>query len=207
MRGNQHCINLRSRLGSPASFVPNQLQKYNIRDYHLGRQKSWGTSGTLPCKPPPRRLFPRWPGWTSRRLSSRRGPQPRRREERLPHLKEIVRQCQHSPNTSWFKLKVMAHLRADWELSDTVVSHQNEFFIKMRAAYLLSPSFKTRGRMGASKAALILIGHCSRICLKYCFSSEGEGVESGVARFCVNDNYGWACLVALLTFLQWAPEW
>ena len=28
----------------------------------------------------------------------------------------------------------------------------------MRAAYLLSPSFITRGRMGASKAALILIG-------------------------------------------------
>ena len=32
-----------------------------------------------------------------------------------------------------------------------------EFFIKMRAAYLLSPSFITRGRMGASKAALILM--------------------------------------------------
>ena len=32
MRGNQHCINLRSRLGSAASFVSNQLQKYNIRD-------------------------------------------------------------------------------------------------------------------------------------------------------------------------------
>ena len=32
IRGNQHCINLKSRLGSPASFVPNQLQKYNIRD-------------------------------------------------------------------------------------------------------------------------------------------------------------------------------
>jgi len=29
----------------------------------------------------------------------------------------------------------------------------------MRAAYLLSPSFITQGRMGASKAALILIGH------------------------------------------------
>ena len=32
-----------------------------------------------------------------------------------------------------------------------------EYFIKMRAAYLLSPSFITRGRMGASKAALILM--------------------------------------------------
>ena len=31
-------------------------------------------------------------------------------------------------------------------------------FIKMRAAHLLSPSFITRGRMGASKAALILKG-------------------------------------------------
>ena len=31
------------------------------------------------------------------------------------------------------------------------------FFIKMRAAYLLSPSFIIRGRMGASKAALILM--------------------------------------------------
>ena len=38
-----------------------------------------------------------------------------------------------------------------------------EFFIKMRAAYLLSPSFITRGRMGASKAALILIGHYNSI--------------------------------------------
>ena len=36
-----------------------------------------------------------------------------------------------------------------------------EFFIKMRAAYLLSPSFITQGRMGASKAALILIRHYS----------------------------------------------
>ena len=32
-----------------------------------------------------------------------------------------------------------------------------EFFTKIRAAYLLSPSFITRGRMGASKAALILM--------------------------------------------------
>ena len=32
-----------------------------------------------------------------------------------------------------------------------------EFFIKLRAAYLLSPSFITQGRMGASKAALILM--------------------------------------------------
>ena len=32
-----------------------------------------------------------------------------------------------------------------------------EFFIKMRAAFLLSPSFITIGRMGASKAALILL--------------------------------------------------
>ena len=33
MRGNQHCNNLKSRLGSPpVSLIPNQLQKYNIRD-------------------------------------------------------------------------------------------------------------------------------------------------------------------------------
>ena len=32
IRRNQHCINLRSHLGSAASFVLNQLQKYNIRD-------------------------------------------------------------------------------------------------------------------------------------------------------------------------------
>ena len=32
IRRNQHRINLRSRLGSAASFVLNQLQKYNIRD-------------------------------------------------------------------------------------------------------------------------------------------------------------------------------
>ena len=31
IRGNQHCIDLKSRLGSQASFVANQLQKYNIR--------------------------------------------------------------------------------------------------------------------------------------------------------------------------------
>ena len=35
IRGNQPCINLKSHLGSPTSFVPNQLQKYNIRDYCL----------------------------------------------------------------------------------------------------------------------------------------------------------------------------
>ena len=40
----------------------------------------------------------------------------------------------------------------------TVVSYQNEsFFIKMRAAFLFSLSSITRGRMGASKAALILM--------------------------------------------------
>ena len=32
IRRNQHCINLRSHLGSAASFVLNQPQKYNIRD-------------------------------------------------------------------------------------------------------------------------------------------------------------------------------
>ena len=32
IRRNQHCINLRSHLGSSASFVLNQLQKSNIRD-------------------------------------------------------------------------------------------------------------------------------------------------------------------------------
>ena len=32
IRRNQHCINLRSHLGSEASFVLNQLLKYNIRD-------------------------------------------------------------------------------------------------------------------------------------------------------------------------------
>ena len=39
----------------------------------------------------------------------------------------------------------------------TVESYQNESFIKMRAAYLLSPSFITQGRIGTSKAALILM--------------------------------------------------
>ena len=33
IRRNQHCINLRSHLGSAVSFVLNQLQKYDIRDY------------------------------------------------------------------------------------------------------------------------------------------------------------------------------
>ena len=33
IRRNQHCINLRSRFGSAASFVLNQVQKYDIRDY------------------------------------------------------------------------------------------------------------------------------------------------------------------------------
>jgi len=32
IRRNQHCINLRSHLGSAVSFVQSQLQKYNIRD-------------------------------------------------------------------------------------------------------------------------------------------------------------------------------
>ena len=32
IRRNQHCINLNSHLGTAASFVLNQLQKYNIRD-------------------------------------------------------------------------------------------------------------------------------------------------------------------------------
>ena len=33
IRRNQYCINLRSHLGSAVSFVLNQLQKYNIRDF------------------------------------------------------------------------------------------------------------------------------------------------------------------------------
>ena len=33
IRRNQHCINFRSHLGSAVSFVLNQLQKYDIRDY------------------------------------------------------------------------------------------------------------------------------------------------------------------------------
>ena len=33
IRRNQHCINLRSHLSSAASFVLNQLQKHNIRDF------------------------------------------------------------------------------------------------------------------------------------------------------------------------------
>ena len=32
IRRNQHCDNLRSHLGWAASFVLNQLKKYNIRD-------------------------------------------------------------------------------------------------------------------------------------------------------------------------------
>ena len=32
IRRHQHCINLRSHLGSAAAFVLNQLQKYNIRN-------------------------------------------------------------------------------------------------------------------------------------------------------------------------------
>ena len=40
------------------------------------------------------------------------------------------------------------------------VSYQNEFFlIKMRAAFLLSPSFITQGRIGARKALPILLKH------------------------------------------------
>ena len=35
MRRNQHCINLRSCLGCPVSFVLNQLEKYDIRDCFL----------------------------------------------------------------------------------------------------------------------------------------------------------------------------
>ena len=38
-----------------------------------------------------------------------------------------------------------------------IVPSKWEFFIKMRATFLLSPSFITNGRMGASKAALILM--------------------------------------------------
>ena len=36
---------------------------------------------------------------------------------------------------------------------------KREFFIKLRAAFLLSPSFIAQGRMGARKAALILMNH------------------------------------------------
>ena len=45
IRRNQHCINLRSHLGSAASFVLNQLQKYNIRDSIGVKLKyNWTTS-------------------------------------------------------------------------------------------------------------------------------------------------------------------
>ena len=38
--GNQHCIYLKRRIGSPASFVPNQLQKYIIRDDNVSFGKA-----------------------------------------------------------------------------------------------------------------------------------------------------------------------
>ena len=52
IRRNQHCINLRSHLGWAASFVLNQLQKYNIRDsvspgsfiFYLSSARPWITS-------------------------------------------------------------------------------------------------------------------------------------------------------------------
>ena len=58
------------------------------------------------------------------------------------------------------------------------------FFIKMKAAYLLSPSFISRGRMGASKAALILmkISHFDMtqqyILVNYFVFSEWRKVKS-----------------------------
>ena len=46
-----------------------------------------------------------------------------------------------------------------WLLATEVSYHNESFFIKMRAAFLLSPSFITQGRMGARKVALILMKH------------------------------------------------
>ena len=52
-----------------------------------------------------------------------------------------------------------------------------QFFIKMRATYLLSSSFITRGRMGASKAALILIkkSHFDRTLQLVVFETSPSG--------------------------------
>ena len=48
------------------------------------------------------------------------------------------------------------HAKTETTMYRSVLSNW-EFFIKMRAACLLSPSFITQGRIGARKAALILI--------------------------------------------------
>ena len=48
IRRNQHCINMRSRLDSAASFVLNQLQNYNIRDCEMKWKSRCIHLGTLP---------------------------------------------------------------------------------------------------------------------------------------------------------------
>ena len=69
IRRNQHCINLRSRLGLAASFVSNQIQKYNIRDSFLHdlkyqRQQPLVTRNQSTCKI----FFLGWPpSWDARR--------------------------------------------------------------------------------------------------------------------------------------------
>ena len=59
----------------------------------------------------------------------------------------------------------------------------------MRAAYLLSPSFITRGRMGASKAALILMknSHFDRT-LQYYFSQIRTNAGSVFIFLYLNTN-------------------
>ena len=58
--------------------------------------------------------------------------------------------------SSWLTLLVK-HMSVCCSFSYPSVLSKLEFFIKMRAACLLSPSFITQGRMGARKAALILM--------------------------------------------------
>ena len=57
IRRNQHGINLRSHLGWAVSFVLNQLQKYNIRDFLKETNRiKWGSVRT--CRAPPVRHEP-----------------------------------------------------------------------------------------------------------------------------------------------------
>ena len=88
-----------------------------------------------------------------------------------------------------------------------------EFFIKMRAAFLLSPSSITRGRMGASKAALILMknSHFDRTLQYSCVPKlhfEPKLLEKNSGRELWHIMiFRHSHLVIRVYLYMWSPKW
>ena len=142
---------------------------------HGGHQLGWGLSGRLWWRSEPSGHWGRYPGRHLHLHQLRQRHRPTCLHDRIRlhvHLnpntlsydlcKVRVTQVMlwfdrsHEKAKSFYNYKV-SYCGDLWLLIYRSVLSKWEFFIKMRAALLLSPSFITQGRMGARKAALILM--------------------------------------------------